>query len=146
MPLHVNDEGVWKTPEVWLNDNGIWKRPEVWVNDAGVWKLAASPVTAITVTASPTSRSESSLQTTRTFTVVTVSVAAGTANTNTWGFVSIVGGLWSVFSGQGTNVARAHVSGVDNGTQASATFYCDVVVNGQTYRVTCPHTFESILI
>jgi hypothetical protein len=53
MPVHVNDNGVWKTAAPYVNDNGTWVLPkEIWVNDNGVWKQAHSSTT-FTPTNSP---------------------------------------------------------------------------------------------
>lgn len=137
MSLHINDGGTWKTAEFWLNDQGTWKRPQVWVNDLGTWKIVETPTTAVSI--SPVSRSESTTNTSFTFASCVVTVTGGTATSYTWGFTNAAGGTWTVNSGQGGAAASARVTGALD--TATADFYCDVVVGGQTFRVSSSHEY-----
>lgn len=141
MPLFVNDAGVWRDTEVWLNDAGVWRRPQVWVNDNGTWRLVAGQ---LTITISPTSRSFSQRDISAyTFPAFTVTVAGGSPTSFTWGFTGPSGGSFIISTGQGTPTASPRVTSVAAGSTATATLFCDVVVNGQTTRVTAALSYTN---
>lgn len=139
MTFNIRDGGTWKTASPYVRDGGVWKQPEVYVRDGGTWKLVHSPVS---VSVSPSSRSWSAFADNYTFPACTVSVSGGTATSYTWGFTDQFGGTWAISSGQNTVSAAARVTAVSS--MATATLYCDVVVNGQTYRVNVPHDYSNL--
>lgn len=137
MPIHVKDGGVWKEAVAFVKDGGVWKQANLSVRDAGTWKAA----TAVEVSCLPTFQSETFGSSSRTFSAVTVLVEGGTASSYNWYFTGATGGSFSIFSGQGTSSAQPRVTGVSSG--ALATLKCDVVVNGQTYTVSCDLSFTN---
>lgn len=142
MTLHVRDGGVWKQAVPYVRDGGVWKPAQLYVRDAGVWKLVAGgPTGPVSVSINPTSGNAIGDTAGNTFPACTVTVTGGAASSYTWGFTSIAGGAWTVNSGQGTATAAPRVASVNFGSSVTATFYCDVVVSGMTYRVTAPHEY-----
>lgn len=138
MTLHIRDGGTWKSAFPYVRDGGVWKQPEVYVRDGGTWKLVHSPVS---VSVSPTSRFASGSNSDYNFPACTVTVSDGTATSYNWYFTNVSLGSWSVWSGQGTASAAARCLTTDQGLN-TADFKCDVVVNGQTYTVTVPHSYS----
>lgn len=98
--------------------------------------MAAAPGVYVTVASAPPSLSNSSAAAAFTFAAVTVTVTGGTASSYTWGFTGGYGGTFEVFAGQGTATGTPRVTAVSAGLTADANFYCDVVVDGVTYRAT----------
>lgn len=138
--MNVNDGGTWKSAIPHVNDAGTWKAvKEVWVNDGGTWKQA---FISVVVTPAPTSQSASGTASARTFAAVTVTVTGGTATSYNWGF-SAAEHSWSVISGQGTATATPRLLASGGGDVASATFWCDVVVGGQTFRANVPLSYTN---
>lgn len=133
MTLHIRDGGSWETTKPWVREGGAWVEPKVWVRDGGVWKVVHNPV-PVTVTISPSSYNLSSTSTSQVFPNSSISFTGGTPSSFFWSIGGIVGGTWSISSGQGTNVARALVTNVPAGGTASCTFQCSVVIDGQTYN------------
>lgn len=90
----------------------------------------------------PASQSEMSLAENFNFpSACSLTVTGGTPSSINWGFLNIVGGTWSVLSGQGTLSATPRVTGVAAQETVSATFRCTVVVNGIDYIRDCTLTY-----
>ena len=104
--------------------------------------LGRKLVPAITVSIAPASQSLSGSVSSQTFNNEVITVTGGTPSSYTWGFISPTGGSWTINSGQGTASAAARVTTVVAGEVADATLYCDVVINGVTYRRTAQLTYS----
>lgn len=140
MTLSIRDNGAWKTATPQVRDNGTWKPAAVYVRDNGTWKLVHSPVT---LSISPTSRTDTGTLSLHTFASFTVSVSGGTPTSYTWGFLNDLNGSWTVQSGQGTATAAPKVAEAIDASPYTADFYCDVVVDGTTYRATAPCSYTN---
>lgn len=134
MTLHMKDGGSWKTATPYVREGGVWKAPAVYVKDAGVWKLVHSPVS---VSINPTQIDASDATFGHVFNAVTANIQGGSATSYTWSFINVAGGVWSLQSGQGTATVFPQVGAVGQFELATATLKCDMVINGQTYTVTC---------
>lgn len=88
---------------------------------------------AIVSAITPASQSLSGTLASQTFTPSTLTVTGAASVTYTWSFLSSINGTWTINAGQGTSGGVARVTGVTDGTTASATFRCTIVADGVTY-------------
>ena len=140
MTLHMKDGGSWKTATPYVRDGGAWKAPAVYVKDAGVWKLVHSPVS---VSISPPWISDSNTSASWIFGYVNAIVTGGTATSYTWYLQDQTGGFWSINAGQGTSSCQVAIDFAPSFELCTATLLCDVVVNGQTYTISCNLSYQN---
>lgn len=69
----------------------------------------------------------------------TASSSAGAVSAYSWG---VIDGPGTVISGATAATAQLRVSAIAGDT-VTATFYCDIVIGGATYRATCEFTFQN---
>lgn len=132
MPVHVNDNGVWREPRLWLNNSNTWVMPEVWVNDNNVWRIVQSNAS---VSLSPPSQSVSSTGAFFQFNPTAAVVTGGTPTAYNWGFVSTGAGDWGITTNGGSTTS-VFITGALEQINHTATLFCDVTVGGQVIRAT----------
>lgn len=89
---------------------------------------------SVTVSVLPISVEESGFSLNWVFDAFAVTVSGGSPSAITWSFRNIIGGLWDVFSGQGTAVAAPRVQFIPSGGSSYAEFVCTVTVGGVNYQ------------
>lgn len=140
MAFKVKSGGSWATATPWVKHAGTWKKPKVFVKQGGVWKTVHAGV--ITVALSPVSQDLSGSASSRTFSTTTASATGGTPSSYTWGILNASGGTWA-FASQSGATATPQVSNVPTSSFASATVYCDMVIDGTTYRATADLSYST---
>lgn len=99
----------------------------------------------VVVTATPSSQDGSGFGRTFLFpSPVVINVTGGSPSAYTWSFRNVVGGGWSVFSGQGTATATAQVTGIPTGGEVFAELACAVTVSGVDYVASCQLGYVNI--
>lgn len=105
--------------------------------------MALGAAQGLATSIAPASQSDSGTSTSYVFSAVTFTIGAGEASSYTWSFNGLTGsGGWTVISGQGTETATAEVTDATSGQTSTANMQCSAVVNGITYTLSVPLSYE----